>query len=111
MLYYAGTCLAALQENVPQEVRERVTAEMLAEFARCLGLPDKAALPTVAYTRVQLWGAALPINSPGVPCIWDPQGRAGVCGDWVHSGGSMQASRRHREWVCRTQRWQTACWA
>lgn len=81
----------ALQENVPDEVRQRVTAEMLDEFAACLGLP-RSALPPLVYTRVQLWGAALPLNSPNVPCIWDPHGRVGVCGDWVAGGGSMQAA-------------------
>lgn len=28
-------------------------------------------------------GAALPKNTPAVPCIFDPQGRAGICGDWL----------------------------
>jgi len=32
-----------------------------------------------------LWcrGAALPTNTPGIPCIFDPHGRAGICGDWL----------------------------
>lgn len=72
--------------------------ELLAEFARCLGLPASA-LPPVVYKRVQLWGAALPQNSPRVPCIWDPSARAGVCGDWVLEGGSMQVGGRAG--VCR----------
>jgi hypothetical protein len=48
--------------------------------------------------RAQLWGAALPTNSPGVPCILDPAARVGVCGDWLvdpSAGGaaaSMQAA-------------------
>lgn len=28
-------------------------------------------------------GAALPTNTPGIPCIFDPLGRAGICGDWL----------------------------
>lgn len=28
-------------------------------------------------------GAALPTNTPGIPCIFDPHGRAGICGDWL----------------------------
>lgn len=76
------------QENMPAEVRERVAAEMLAELAACLG----RALPPAVYTRVQLWGAALPQTSPSVPCIWDPESRTGVVGDWVAGGGSMQAA-------------------
>lgn len=36
-------------------------------------------------------GAALPTNTPGVPCIFDPLGRAGICGDWL-LGSSLEAS-------------------
>ncbi|PSC72920.1 hypothetical protein C2E20_4073 [Micractinium conductrix] len=86
-----GSANKVPQENVPAEVSERVTREMLAAFERSLGLAQ-GALPPVVYSRTQLWGAALPINSPRVPAIWDPMGRAGVCGDWVLEGGSMQAA-------------------
>ncbi|KAL4853472.1 Renalase [Chlorella vulgaris] len=79
------------QENVPPEVAQRVTAEMLAAFTRCLGLPE-GALPPLVFTQAQLWGAALPTNSPHVPCLFDPSARVGVCGDWVAGGGSMQAA-------------------
>lgn len=41
--------------------------------------------------RVQLWGAALPLNSPKVPCILDPAARVGVCGDWL-TGASIQSA-------------------
>jgi hypothetical protein len=46
---------------------------------------------------MQLWGAALPTNSPGTPCILDPVARVGVCGDWLSPNGlsgcaSMQAA-------------------
>lgn len=41
--------------------------------------------------RCQLWGAALPLNSLQVPCILDPIGRVGVCGDWL-LGASMQSA-------------------
>lgn len=68
-----------------------MTREMLAAFERALGLPH-GGLPPVAFTKTQLWGAALPLNTPRVPCIWDPAGRAGVCGDWVAEGGSLQAA-------------------
>lgn len=36
-------------------------------------------------------GAALPTNTPGVPCIFDPHGRAGICGDWL-LGSSVEAA-------------------
>ena len=79
------------QEAVPPEVSERVTAELVAAFARRCGL-DPAALPPLAFSRAQLWGAALPLNTPGVPCVWDPATPVGVAGGWVAGGGSMQAA-------------------
>jgi predicted NAD/FAD-dependent oxidoreductase len=79
------------QESVPPEVAQRVTHELLAAFAAALGLAASE-LPPLVHTRAQLWGAALPLNSPCVPCLFDPVGRVGVCGDWVAGGGSMQAA-------------------
>ncbi|PIA45227.1 hypothetical protein AQUCO_01700633v1 [Aquilegia coerulea] len=78
------------QENVPNATAEKVTTGMLEGVEIALGLP-KGSLPRPIYTRVQLWGAALPTNTPGVPCIFDPQGRAGICGDWL-LGSSVEAS-------------------
>ncbi|XP_050223733.1 uncharacterized protein LOC126673578 [Mercurialis annua] len=67
------------QENIPTATGERVKTTMLEGVEAALGLK----LKTPFYSRVQLWGAALPTNTPGVPCIFDPHGRAGICGDWL----------------------------
>ena len=75
------------QENVPADVSARVTSEMLAALSDVLGRP----LPPVAYSRTQLWGAALPSNSPKVPCIFDGDARVGMCGDWL-LGSSIEAA-------------------
>ncbi|KAJ9527524.1 hypothetical protein QJQ45_025751 [Haematococcus lacustris] len=78
------------QEAVPEDVQDKVSSELLAALARHLGHPGSpAALPEVVYSRCQLWGAALPLNSPGVECIVDPWSRTGCCGDWL-LGSSMQ---------------------
>jgi hypothetical protein len=53
--------------------------------------PTPAPASTPRHRRTQLWGAALPLNSPGVECIFDPSSRVGVCGDWL-MGSSMQAA-------------------
>ncbi len=63
------------QEAVPKEVAVQVTQDMLGAWKEALGVES---LPTVAFSRVQLWGAALPLNSPKVPCIWDGIGRVGM---------------------------------
>lgn len=78
------------QESVPRVTAEKVTEGMLEGVEIALGLL-KGSLPKPIYSRVQLWGAALPTNTPGVPCIFDPQGRAGICGDWL-LGSSVEAS-------------------
>lgn len=36
-------------------------------------------------------GAALPTNTPSIPCIFDPHGRAGICGDWL-LGSSLECA-------------------
>ncbi|XP_047049163.1 renalase-like [Lolium rigidum] len=78
------------QENIPNATAEKVKREMLGGVELALGL-SKGSLQLPFYTRVQLWGAALPMNTPGVPCIFDPQGRAGICGDWL-TGSSIEAA-------------------
>ncbi|KAK1626300.1 hypothetical protein QYE76_000615 [Lolium multiflorum] len=78
------------QENIPNATAEKVKREMLGGVELALGL-STGSLQLPFYTRVQLWGAALPMNTPGVPCIFDPQGRAGICGDWL-TGSSIEAA-------------------
>eukprot|EP01018_Ginkgo_biloba_P010616 Gb_11480 [translate_table: standard] len=77
------------QENIPNVRAERVKTEMLQGVEIALGLTKGSLRPF--YTRVQLWGAALPTNTPGIPCIFDPYGRAGICGDWL-LGSSLEAA-------------------
>ncbi|KAI3499732.1 hypothetical protein L1887_35541 [Cichorium endivia] len=69
---------------------EKVKELMLAGVENALGL-QTGSLNRPIYTRVQLWGAALPTNSPGIPCIFYPLGRAGICGDWL-LGSSLAIS-------------------
>lgn len=78
------------QENVPRVTAEKVKASMLEGVETALGIA-RGSLEKPFYSRVQLWGAALPTNSPGVPCIFDPHGRAGICGDWL-LGSSLEAA-------------------
>ncbi|ONM01820.1 uncharacterized protein [Zea mays] len=78
------------QENIPKLTAEKVKEDMLGGVEHALGLSE-GSLQQPIYTRVQLWGAALPMNTPGVPCIFDPLGRAGICGDWL-TGSSIEAA-------------------
>ncbi|XP_020212255.1 uncharacterized protein LOC109796844 [Cajanus cajan] len=78
------------QENIPAATAAKVKAGMLEGVETALGI-SKGSLPKPFYTRLQLWGAALPTNTPGVPCIFDPFGRAGICGDWL-LGSNIEAA-------------------
>ncbi|KAK9069411.1 hypothetical protein SSX86_011314 [Deinandra increscens subsp. villosa] len=78
------------QENIPSATAEKVKLLMLAGVENALGL-EIGSLKTPIYARVQLWGAALPTNTPGIPCIFDPLGRTGICGDWL-LGSSLEAA-------------------
>ncbi|MCO5591133.1 hypothetical protein L7F22_045114 [Adiantum nelumboides] len=70
------------QESIPTARAVRVKREMLQGVEKALGLKE-GALPAPLYMKVQLWGAANPVNSPLVPCIFDAYGRVGICGDWL----------------------------
>ncbi|KAG9452573.1 hypothetical protein H6P81_005477 [Aristolochia fimbriata] len=78
------------QENIPKVTSDKVKEAMLDGVEIALGL-SKGSLQRPFYTRLQLWGAALPTNTPRVPCIFDPHGRAGICGDWL-LGSSIEAA-------------------
>ncbi|OIT07495.1 PREDICTED: uncharacterized protein LOC109214855 [Nicotiana attenuata] len=78
------------QESIPAATAERVKEAMLEGVEKALGL-SKSSLQRPFYTRLQLWGAALPTNTPGIPCIFDPHGRAGICGDWL-LGSSLESA-------------------
>ena len=72
------------QENIPPVKEKLVVEQLLAAFKSVVGVHE---LPTVCYTRVQLWGAALPINilDSTSECVFDNNYHIGVCGDWLVS--------------------------
>ncbi|WMV11719.1 hypothetical protein MTR67_005104 [Solanum verrucosum] len=78
------------QESIPNATAEKVKEAMLEGVEKALGL-SKSSLKKPFYTKLQLWGAALPTNTPGIPCFFDPRGRAGICGDWL-LGSSLEAA-------------------
>eukprot|EP00250_Pteridium_aquilinum_P002648 c12872_g1_i1 orf=1278-3161(-) len=78
------------QESIPTVRAERVKREMLQGVEKALGL-EEGSLPAPLYMKVQLWGAANPVNTPNVPCIFDAYGRVGICGDWL-LGSNLEAA-------------------
>ncbi|KAK7098262.1 hypothetical protein V1264_002599 [Littorina saxatilis] len=79
-----GTANKVPQENIPPGKEKEIVKTLLASLSRITGLK---ALPEVCFTRVQLWGAALPLNvySSKDDCLFDALRQVGVCGDWLVS--------------------------
>lgn len=72
------------QENIPPKVEREVTSLLLQAVKRVTGLSE---LPVPNYTKVQLWGAAVPMNvlKTRDECVFDGQHNVGICGDWLTS--------------------------
>jgi len=81
------------QEAVPAEVQTKVAGELVQALGAALGVAP-GDMPAPVFSRCQLWGAALPLNSPRVECIWDPQSHVGVAGDWLLGAGMQVGVKR-----------------
>ena len=95
------------QENLPLETVSNVTSLMLNAVERSLGLQADTLSEQVLESRLQLWGAAVPLNvwtgsdsdssfdTQGF--VYDAEFGAGVCGDWLLEpsiGGAWESGRR-----------------
>ncbi|KAK3101757.1 hypothetical protein FSP39_006141 [Pinctada imbricata] len=80
-----GSANKVPQENIPPNKAREVTNKMLTAFANVTGI--KEGLPETCFTRVQLWGAAIPLNVTRGPdeCEFDGIHNVGICGDWLVS--------------------------
>jgi predicted NAD/FAD-dependent oxidoreductase len=76
-----GTDNKCPQENIPPQVREKVSREMCEGFAALIGADAR----NWQVAHLQLWGAALPLNVCGQHFVHDPKACIGVCGDWLSS--------------------------
>lgn len=96
----------APQENIPTEVEEEVTSLLLqaVEAAFCLEKGCLSGKACVLDTKLQLWGAAVPLNtwadSPGF--VFDDDFGVGACGDWLLDPsleGAWESGRRLANWM------------
>ena len=86
------------QENVPPEVDARIKEVLLREFESLLGLPRESIKPV--FSKIQLWGAAVPLNRYNAPFVFDGEHKVGICGDWFktyseepsYSGPSIESA-------------------
>lgn len=70
----------APQEFLPPETVQEVTQLLLQAVQESLAI---LAPIQPLESRVQLWGAAVPLNTWSKPFLWDQQYQVGVCGDWL----------------------------
>ena len=96
----------APQENLPEEIEDEVTSILLEAVERALGLEDSILKSTVVESKLQLWGAAVPLNtwaeSPGF--VYDATYGVGACGDWLLEPsieGAWESGRRLANWICK----------
>jgi len=93
------------QENIPVAKEREVTALLLQAVERLVGLSVGALSgkeSCVSATKLQLWGAALPINrwasNDGADFVWAAKHNIGVAGDWL-SASPERASTIEAAWL------------
>ena len=124
-----GKQYKAPQENIPIDIQSTVTHILFTSLERCLNLQsgiltgtDKASPFFVVDSVLQLWGAAVPINtwrnkeyealedtvqvSPWETngFIYDAEFGIGACGDWLLDpsiAGAWESGRRLARWMSR----------
>ena len=78
------------QEAIPQEDESRITHELLSDFQKCMGL--SSIMNDIKFSKLQLWGAAIPLNRLNCPFIYDGKEGIGVCGDWFDTQSEIGPS-------------------
>lgn len=75
------------------ETEEKVTAAML-EALEKRALREGSVLAKPTQTRLQLWGAAVPLNAwvSEANFMWDPECCVGVVGDWLRASDDDYAT-------------------
>jgi len=92
------------EHKVPQEQLQgtptegKVTALLLEAVEQSVGLARGELSGAVLRSRLQLWGAAVPLNRWDSPFVWDSTHRIGIAGDWC-SPAAEQPSSLEAAWL------------
>lgn len=94
------------QENLPLDLMQTVTMEMLQSLERALGIEKGMVIQNVVDMKLQLWGAAVPMNTwksgNGDGFVYDSQHGVGAAGDWILDpsiAGAWESGRRLAGWI------------
>eukprot|EP00547_Thalassionema_nitzschioides_P011429 CAMPEP_0194257526 /NCGR_PEP_ID=MMETSP0158-20130606/39248_1 /TAXON_ID=33649 /ORGANISM="Thalassionema nitzschioides, Strain L26-B" /LENGTH=476 /DNA_ID=CAMNT_0038996597 /DNA_START=10 /DNA_END=1440 /DNA_ORIENTATION=- len=109
------------QENLPEDLKETVKSILYESIEEALVLPrgslrgsaeDPAGSGCILESRVQLWGAAVPLNT-WIPSediaqgfLYDGDYGVGTCGDWLLDSslaGAWESGRRLAQFLIDTQ--------
>ena len=94
------------QENLPIDLQQKVTMKLLESLENSLNLEEGSVINSVVDVKVQLWGAAVPMNTWTSHSIskdevdgfaYDGRGGVGACGDWILDpsvAGAWESGRR-----------------
>ena len=94
------------QENLPIDLQQKVTIKLLESLEKSLNLEEGSVINSVIDVKVQLWGAAVPMNTWTSHSIskdevdgfvYDGRGGVGACGDWILDpsvAGAWESGRR-----------------
>jgi len=94
------------QENLPIDLQHKVTIKLLKSLEKSLNLEEGSVINSVIDVKVQLWGAAVPMNTWTSHSIskdevdgfvYDGRGGVGACGDWILNpsvAGAWESGRR-----------------
>lgn len=67
------------------DVEKEVTAQMISAVEAATGLSPGVLARAASRTKLQLWGAALPLNCWTEDFVWAAEHRVGIAGDWLSS--------------------------
>lgn len=95
----------APQEFLPDQVVQNVTTVMLTSLEKSLDLAENSLQGQCLESRLQLWGAAVPLNTwenDDCAFLYDAENKVGVCGDWLcHSsiGGAWTSGEQLAQYM------------
>jgi hypothetical protein len=99
----------APQENLPDDLAHNVTNELLKSVEELAAMKESSVRNSVVERRLQLWGAAVPVNTyqGGNGFVWDSEFGLGVCGDWLVEpslAGAWDSGQRLAEYMLKQDR-------
>ena len=115
-----GKAYKGPQENLPHDLVKKVTNEMLKSLEESLALPNGSVTTKILETKLQLWGAGVPLNtwvqkkdsSPKNDedeeeqgFLYDSKYGVGACGDWLLDpsiAGAWESGRRLADYMSKS---------